>query len=166
MLRKGEILHIIRSRVEKFRNLPRTRCVMPLPGILGVGILRDIITLSLNMSRDMDLTPVMTIHIHPVKVFDRKRIVFCPGKFPDSVQAVLKSTLPHFTGFPALIKAMIRMCIQTVLFKNPGIGNDRIVKFRHVFSLQSKNRPASDHRPLLSIASTCWRFSYKTHPPT
>ena len=77
-----KIFYIAGYRIKVFRNLPRRYFVPAIPRILNICILRGIISLHLNMSRDTDICPTLAIVVLCLKPLECSIIVGRIRKLP------------------------------------------------------------------------------------
>ena len=126
-----EAFHIARHRVEPLGDLTLPDILPAIPGILGVGILGQVITLHLDVGRHPNLIPKGAVVIFPLKAGDGACMVFRVGKLPGTIQLEGQRALPcqHFlAGGIALAAGVGR---QDVLLEKGGIFYLCIVKCSH-----------------------------------
>ena len=85
ILRQCEIFHIACYRIELLWHFLRPDFLPAVPRVLGVGILRPIVALHLNMRRDANVRPRSAIIIILLKTGNCLRIISRIMEFPRSV---------------------------------------------------------------------------------
>ena len=131
--RNFKIFHIACHRIKLFRDLSGSDLLMAFPGILGVGILRHIITLHLDVCRHPDILPASAVIVRRFKSRYGRSIIAGIVEFPKSVQALGKPGFLFFRFLDRGVIPVIRMGVQSSVPEISGVFHFLIVKYVHVF---------------------------------
>ena len=130
-----KVLDVACHRIEPLGDLPRADVLPAIPGILGVGILRQVIALHLDVGRHADFIPQRAVVVLFFKAGDGAGIVFRVGEFPQPVQLHGKRALPCQHLGPGGIALAAGMGRQDIFLEKSGVFYLCIVKSSHDWHL-------------------------------
>ena len=81
-LRQHKVFYIGSHRIKMPGNFSRTNALMPLPGVLHIGVLRAIIALQLDMGRQHNILPVLAGIFQAFKIRNTILYSSCIMKLP------------------------------------------------------------------------------------
>ncbi len=85
---------------------------MPFPRVLHIRILRNVVTLHLDMCRHMDIVPVFAAIIRLLKSADCRLVIPCIVELPQPVQALLEILMTCLHIQNRSIIPVVGMCVK------------------------------------------------------
>ena len=85
---------------------------MPFPRVLYIRILRDVVSLHLDMGGHMNVIPILTAVIRLLKAADRRLVISRIVELPKPIQAFLKILIACFHIQNRSIIPVVGMCVK------------------------------------------------------
>ena len=128
VLRDPEGSDIAGDRIKDLRQLAGAEIRLPVPGILGIAVLRHAPALGLDMAGHVDILPPGTVIVRPLETRQHLGGVHGVEKLPGSVQAHPQGAFPRLRLLPARAGKMVGMGRHPVFAEIGGILQSVLVK--------------------------------------
>ena len=140
LFRHKKRLDIAGDGVIFLRNLADLHALEAVPRILHVGILRNAVSLHLDMCRNADIRPAAAVKIRRLKAGNHLTCVQRVMEFPKSIERIAQAGFTTGKLLHVGVSHMIGMCRDPVFFKEHGILEFAHVKVHMLFSFRFKKR--------------------------